>query len=254
LPTGFTQNGKGQYAANIFGGSVNMAVQPVDLMLVAPHPDDPEMGMGGTVARYTASGKRVLYVICTNGDKGSSDPDMTPERLIKIREKEQRQAAETLGVGDILFLGYPDQGLEDSFEFRQRLVRLIRQYRPEIVATTDPYRRYVWHRDHRICGVVTLDAIFPGARDRLAYTDLLAEGIMPHKVKEIWCWGTEDPNYVVDISATFHQKMAAVACHRSQFGNVSPAMVERMTRRAREMAAGQPFAMAENFHRVEAPP
>lgn len=231
-----------------------MAVQPVDLMLVAPHPDDPEMGMGGTVACYTAAGKRVLYVICTNGDKGSSDPNMTSETLIKIREAEQRKAAEMLGVQEILFLGYPDQGLEDCTEFRKRLVRLIREYRPETVATTDPYRRYIWHRDHRLCGVVTLDAVFPGARDRLAYPDLLAEGLMPHKVKEILCWGSEDPNYSVDISATFRKKMAAVACHRSQFGNVSPGMVERMMKRAREMAAGQGFEMAESFHRVEAPP
>jgi LmbE family N-acetylglucosaminyl deacetylase len=231
-----------------------MAVQPVDLMLVAPHPDDPEMGMGGTVACFTASGKRVLYVICTNGDKGSSDPEMTSENLIKIREAEQRKAAETLGVQEILFLGYPDQGLEDCTEFRKRLVRLIRMYRPETVATTDPYRRYIWHRDHRLCGVVTLDAVFPGARDRLAYPDLLAEGLMPHKVKEILCWGSEDPNYCVDISATFRKKMAAVACHKSQFGNVSAGMVERMMKRAREMAAGQGFEMAESFHRVEASP
>lgn len=231
-----------------------MAVQPVDLMLVAPHPDDPEMGMGGTVANYTAAGKRVLYVICTNGDKGSSDPNMTSENLIKIREAEQRKAAETLGVQEILFLGYPDQGLEDCTEFRKRLVRLIRMYRPETVATTDPYRRYVWHRDHRLCGVVTLDAVFPGARDRLAFPDLIAEGLMPHKVREILCWGSEDPNYCVDISATFRKKMAAVACHKSQFGNVSAGMVERMMKRAREMAAGQGFEMAESFHRVEAPP
>jgi len=231
-----------------------MPVQPVDLMLIAPHPDDPEMGMGGTVACLTASGKKVLYVICTNGDKGTSDPNMTPEALAKIREVEQRSAAEILGVKDILFLGYPDQGLEDTTEFRKKLVRLIRQYRPGIVATTDPYRRYIWHRDHRICGVVTLDAIFPGARDRFAYPDLLAEGLMPHKVKEILCWGSEDPNYCVDISSTFRTKMAAVACHKSQFDNVSAGMIERMMRRAREMAAGQGFELAESFHRVEAPP
>jgi LmbE family N-acetylglucosaminyl deacetylase len=231
-----------------------MTVQPVDLMLVAPHPDDPEMGMGGTVALFTATGKRVLYVICTNGDKGSGDPLMTPGRLAIIREVEQRQAAATLGVQEILFLGYPDQGLEDTVEFRRQLVRLIRIYRPVTVATTDPYRRYIWHRDHRICGVVTLDAVFPGARDRLAFPELTAEGLQPHKVREILCWGTEDPNHFVDISNTFRKKMMAIACHQSQFGNVSAEMVERMMKRAREMAAGQGFEMAENFHRVEAPP
>lgn len=231
-----------------------MAVEPVDIMLIAPHPDDPEMGMGGTVACMTASGKKVLYVVCTNGDKGSSDPEIVPEALVKTRQIEQRNAAAILGVKEVVFLGYPDQGLEDTSEFRKKLVRLIRQYRPETVATTDPYRRYIWHRDHRICGVVTLDAVFPYARDRLAYPDLLAEGMMPHKVKEILCWGSENPNYCVDISSSFRTKMQAVACHKSQFGNVSAGMIDRMMRRAREMATGQGFELAESFHRVEAPP
>ncbi len=231
-----------------------MADQTCDLLLIAPHPDDPEMGMGGTVAALTSAGKKVVYVICTNGDKGTSDPEMTPERLVKIREQEQRNAAEILGVKEVVFLGYPDQGLEDTAEFRKKLVRLIRQYRPETVATCDPYRRYIWHRDHRLCGVVTLDAIFPYARDRLAYPDLIAEGFMPHKVREILCWGTEDPNYCVDVTATFRTKMKAVSCHKSQFGNVGAGMVERMMRRAKEMAAGQGFELAESFHRVEAPP
>jgi LmbE family N-acetylglucosaminyl deacetylase len=231
-----------------------MPTQPCDVLLIAPHPDDPEMGMGGTVAALTASGKRVVYVVCTNGDKGTSDPEMTPERLIKIREAEQKAAAAVLGVNDVVFLGYPDQGLEDTAEFRKALVRVIRQYRPDTVATTDPYRRYIWHRDHRMCGIVAVDAVFPYARDRLAYPDLLAEGFMPHKVKEILCWGSEDPNYCVDITTTFRLKMQAAACHKSQFGNISAGMIDRMMKRSKEMAAGQSFELAESFHRVECPP
>jgi LmbE family N-acetylglucosaminyl deacetylase len=222
----------------------------VYLMVIAPHPDDSEFGVAGTVARLTGEGKKVVYVICTNGDKGSNDRKMTPEKLAKIREKEQKAAADLLGVSEVVFLGYPDQGLEDNHDFRKALVRVIRQYRPYIVATADPYRKYMWHRDHRITGQVAADAVYPYARDHMAYPELLKEGYEPHKVREIWFWGTEDPNFRSDITDTFDKKLAALACHKSQF-DVSKEMKERITGFAKTNAQGEKFKMAEAFHRVE---
>ena len=157
-------------------------VEPVYAMVVTPHPDDAEFGVAGTVAGWTREGKDVVYVVCTNGDKGTSDPNLKPEELAKIREEEQLAACKLLGVRYVEFLRYPDAGLEDDHEFRKDLVRMIRKYRPEVVVTSDPYRGYIWHRDHRIASRVTLDAIFPYARDHLAYPDLLEEGIKPHPV------------------------------------------------------------------------
>jgi len=150
--------------------------QKADILIVAPHTDDAEFGIAGTVARWTREGKRVAYVICTNGNKGTSDIKLAPEELSKMREKEQWDAARALGVNDVVFLGYPDQGVEDTAEFRKEIVRQIRIFQPDIVGTTDPYRRYIWHRDHRIVGQVTLDAVYPFARDHLAYPDLFAQG------------------------------------------------------------------------------
>jgi LmbE family N-acetylglucosaminyl deacetylase len=224
---------------------------PVYLMVIAPHPDDPEFGISGTVAKLTQEGKKVVYVICTSGDKGTSDRNMKPEKLARIREQEQREAARMLGVSDIIFLGYPDQGLDDTAEFRKTLVRVIRQYRPHVVATTDPYRKYMWHRDHRITGQVVADAVFPFARDHLAYPDLLAEGLEPHIVREMWFWGTEDPNFRSDITSTFENKIAALACHKSQVGDVSPELRAWVTERAKSNAQGEKFELAEAFHRVE---
>jgi len=142
---------------------------PVHVMVITPHPDDAEYGVSGTVARWTREGKQVMYVVCTKGDKGTSDVKMNPEKLAEIREKEQLAAAKILGVCEVVFLRLPDQGLEDTPEFRKQLVRLIRMYRPETIVTADPYRRYIWHRDHRITGQVCIDAVFPYARDHLAY-------------------------------------------------------------------------------------
>ncbi len=232
--------------------------KPAYAMVVTPHPDDAEYGIAGTVARWVKEGKDVVYVVCTNGDKGTSDINMRPEVLAKIREKEQLDAANVLGVREVIFLRHPDQGLEDTYEFRKQLVRLIRMYRPDIVATTDPYLRYMWHRDHRIAGQVVLDAVFPFARDFLAYPDLMLDGLQPHKVKEVllWSmllfWDSQEINYRSDISDTLDLKIAALRCHESQVGHLPSPDLENLLRQQHEaMAQGESFKLAEAFHRVE---
>ena len=227
-------------------------VKPAYAMVVTPHPDDAEFGIAGTVARWAKEGKDVIYVVCTNGDKGTSDVNMKPEVLAKIREKEQLDAAKVLGVREVIFLRHPDQGLEDTYEFRKQIVRLIRIYRPDIVATTDPYIRYIWHRDHRITGQVVLDAVFPYARDFLSYPDLMLDGLQPHKVKEIWFWGAEDINHRSDISQTLDLKIAALRCHKSQMAHLpSPDLEDGLRQHHETMAQGESFKLAEAFHRVE---
>jgi len=229
-----------------------MMTKPVQVMVVTPHPDDAEFGVAGTVARWTREGKDVIYVVCTNGDKGTTDPNMKPDELAKIREKEQLAAAKLLGVREVVFLGYPDQTLEDTPEFRKDIVRLIRKYKPETVVTADLYRRYLWHRDHRITSRVTLDAVFPYARDLLAYPDLLEEGLQPHKVKEVLLWGAEEPNYRSDITDTFDIKIAALRCHKSQIGyNPSLEMEGWLRERAKNMAKEEDYELAEAFYRLE---
>lgn len=224
----------------------------VDVLVISPHPDDAEYGVAGTVARWTREGKKVIYVVCTNGDKGSSNPDMKPEDLVEIREKEQLAAADVLGVSEVIFLGLPDQGLEETPQFRKQIVRLIRQYRPEIVVTSDPYRRYIWHRDHRIAGQVVLDAVFPYARDHLAYPDLIEEGLQPHKVKEMLFWASEDINYRSDITATFDLKVEALRCHQSQMQELKVPHPEGWLRqRCKDIAKDDNFELGEAFHRVE---
>ena len=227
-------------------------IKPSDIMVITPHPDDAEFGVAGTVRRWTSEGKDVIYVVCTNGDKGTVDPNIKPDQLALIREQEQLAAAELLGVREVVFLRHPDQTLEDTPEFRKELVRLIRMYKPETVVTADPYRRYIWHRDHRITGQVTLDAIFPYARDLLSFPDLLEEGLQPHKVKEVLLWAAQEPNYRIDITATFATKLAALRCHKSQIGdNPSAGLEERLRDRHKMLAQGEDYELAEAFYRVE---
>ena len=229
-----------------------MMIKPVQVMVVTPHPDDAEFGVAGTVVRWTREGKNVIYVVCTNGDKGTSDPNMKSDELARIREQEQLAAAKLLGVREVIFLRHPDQSLEDTPEFRKEIVRLIRMYKPETVVSVDPYRRYLWHRDHRITGQVTLDAVFPYARDFLSYPDLLEEGLQPHKVKEVWLWASEEPNYRSDITDTFDIKLAALRCHKSQIGfDIEVNMEKWLRERAKQMAEGENYELAEAFHRIE---
>lgn len=226
--------------------------EPADIMVVTPHPDDAEFGVAGSVVHWIRDGKQVIYVVCTNGDKGTSDPNVKQGELVKIREAEQRAAAEMLGVREVVFLGYPDQSLEDTPEFRKEIVRVIRQYKPDTVVTADPYRRYLWHRDHRITGRVVLDAVFPYARDLYAYPDLTEEGLEPHKVTDVLLWASEEPNFYSDITDTFDIKMAALACHKSQIGDhMNPEMEERLRQRCRTQAEGEEFELAEAFYRAE---
>jgi len=229
-----------------------MKTKVAQVMVVTPHPDDAEYGVAGTVVRWVSQGKEIVYVVCTNGDKGTSDASVKPEDLAKTREEEQIAAANLLGVREVIFLRHPDQGLEDTPEFRKEIVRLIRMYRPETVVTADPYRRYIWHRDHRMTGQVTLDAIFPYARDIFSYPDLTKEGLDPHKVKEVLLWGTEDVNYRSDITETFDVKLSALQCHKSQVGHIPlQELEERLRERHSSLAQGEEYELAEGFHRVE---
>jgi len=226
--------------------------KPAHVIVVTPHPDDAEFGVAGTVARWTSEGKDVIYVVCTNGDKGTSNPNMKPDELVRIREQEQLAAARLLGVREVIFLRHPDQALEDTSEFRKEIVRLIRMYKPETVITADLYRRYIWHRDHRITSQVTLDAVFPYARDFLSYPDLLEEGLQPHKVKEVLLWGADEPNYRTDITDTFDIKIAALRCHKSQISDNPSTELERWLRERHKMLAkGEDYELAEAFYRLE---
>ncbi|MBI4497125.1 MAG: PIG-L family deacetylase [Chloroflexi bacterium] len=189
------------------------------ILVVTAHPDDSEFMCGGSVATWVAEGREVFYVISTNGNKGSNDPEMTSDRLVIIREQEQREAARVLGVKEVVFLGYGDGELEDTKEYRGQIVKMIRTFQPDRVVTMDPYRRYFQHRDHRTVGLVTLDACYPYARDYLHYPEHLQEGLQPHKVAEVFIGGSEDADVFVDISETFERKIDALRCHVSQIGN-----------------------------------
>ncbi len=226
---------------------------PSVAIVVTPHPDDSEIGCGGTIAKWIREGAKVIYLLCTNGDKGTSDNQMTSDRLASIRAEEQLKAAAVLGVEEVISLGYPDGALEDSPVFRGQIVRAIRKYKPDVLLCTDPVRvGFYLHRDHRICGIVSLDALYPFARDRLHYPEHESEGLAAHKTPDALLWGTEAPDTFIDISETIEVKVAALSEHKSQFPlDLSDADLGESIKDV-AMRAGQEIGIryAESFRRV----
>ncbi len=229
-----------------------MIETPERALVIFAHPDDAEFGCSGTVARWVREGAKVFYTVCTNGDKGSNDPEMTSDRLVKIREQEQRNAAAVLGVEEVVFLGYPDGGLEDTPDLRRSIVRSIRRFRPDICICPNAfYQTRFSHRDHRVCGVSALDAMFPYARDHLHFPELLKEGLQPHKTGMALMWGSEDPDEWVDITDTIEQKIKALKCHESQgFGGGWANIGDRIKETAHENGKKPGFQYAEAFRKI----
>ncbi|MDA1096036.1 MAG: PIG-L family deacetylase [Chloroflexi bacterium] len=215
------------------------------VLVVAPHPDDAEVGCAGTVARFVQEGAEVYYLIATNGDKGTEDPTLTSADLARTREAEQRAAATILGVKEVTILPHGDGELEEDRATIGEVVHHIRRIRPDIVLTTDPYRTTFYiHRDHVNIGLVTMHAVFPFARDRLHFPEHFAAGLAPHKTTELYFWGTETADLFVDITDTIDLKIRASQAHSSQFGDDVDRWVRRWSAR---IGKGQGMAFAESF-------
>ena len=217
-------------------------------MIIFAHPDDAEGNCGGTTAKWAREGRAVHYLVLTNGDKGSWDPSMTSEKLAGVREKEQEAAARILGVSGFTFLGVPDGELEASLSLRKEVARVIRQHQPAVVFTHDPWKPYQTHPDHRAAGFLAMDAVI-AARDRLFYPEQRAQGLSPCRVKEVYLFGTESPDFWVDISGTIDLKLRAVRCHESQ-GLAAPQVQERIRNRALEVGRAKGYPYAEAFKKI----
>ena len=219
------------------------------VLVITAHPDDSEFGAGGTIAKLVHEGMHVSYCIVTNGNKGSGDRSMTPERLARIREEEQRNAARVLGVETVDFLGFPDCEVEDTRESRLAVTAAIRRHRPDRLIIQNPQRTKnlgASHRDHRTVAGIAHDCVYPLARDHLAFPELLAQGLQPHKVREIYLMWWENPELIVDISATIDLKIKALACHASQFKDFA-GVEKRVRERGAELGKPRGYAYAETF-------
>jgi LmbE family N-acetylglucosaminyl deacetylase len=186
---------------------------PTRALAVGAHPDDIEFGAGATLSKWAAHGCALLYVVCTDGSKGTWDPDADLARLVAVREDEQRAASIALGgTGDVEFLRWPDGELDSATTLRAPLVAAIRRFRPDVVLGHDPWKRYRLHPDHRHAGFLTIDAIV-AARDPHFFPEL---GLAHHRPGAVLLFEADEPDHVERIDGFAERKIDALLAHRSQ--------------------------------------
>src|SRR4029453_13245091 len=179
-----------------------------------------EFMCGGTVAAWVNEGTDVHYCVVTDGSAGSNDPGMTREIMRPIREREQRAAADVLGVASVSFLGFVDGELQVDLDTRRAVTRVVRRIRPEVLVAPDPSRlwfanRDINHWDHKQAGTLALCAVMPDAPSRPQFPELLDEGLEPFEVPNLWL-ASEDADTYVDISKTLEAKLESLRAHESQ--------------------------------------
>jgi LmbE family N-acetylglucosaminyl deacetylase len=220
--------------------------RPVRFMVIAAHPDDAEFGPSGTAARWIDQGSTGWLVCCTSGDQGGEDPDADPFELAALREIEQRAAAAVTGYAGVTFLHQPDGALVNDLALRELLVREIRTFRPDAVLATDPETVFhgdggINHTDHRAAGMAAVDAVYPAARNPMAFPWLARNGLAAHPVRRVYLFWSNRPDAWVDIATTLDRKIAALREHGSQIREP-----DQLETRIREWAAeeGAPAGLA----------
>jgi LmbE family N-acetylglucosaminyl deacetylase len=230
---------------------------PRSALAIGAHPDDVEFGAGATLAKWAAAGCTVHHLVCTDGSKGTWDPDADTAALVARRQAEQREAARRLGgdrAGDVVFLGHVDGELDSSLAIRSQVALVIRRVRPDVVLGHDPWKQYRLHPDHRHAGLLACEAIV-AARDPHFFRE---HGVAHHRPSALLLWEAERPNHVEDVSSSVDAKLAALEAHESQFESTMRATdgaeLARFRSRIRERLAqlGAPHgaAAAEVFHLI----
>jgi LmbE family N-acetylglucosaminyl deacetylase len=198
--------------------------RPDRFMVITAHPDDAEFGPAATAARWIDEGSDGWLVCCTSGDQGGEDPSADPLELAALREREQRAAADVIGYAGVTFLHGPDGALANDLALREQLVREIRTFRPDAVLATDPDTLFyagggVNHTDHRAAGLAAVDAVYPAARNPMAFSWLARDGLAAHRVRRLYLFWSERDDVWVDVSGTIERKITALLSHASQISD-----------------------------------
>lgn len=221
-------------------------------LLISAHPDDSEFGAAGTVYQWVKKGWEFHYLICTDGSKGSEDPEWTVDKLVPTRREEQKAAAAVLGVTNVQFLDNVDGELTYNKDFMREVVRKIRTVKPYAVFGHDTGQivrnAFINHPDHRAAGTVTLDAVYPLARNRPSFPELLDEGLEPFSAKEVYLWSATDTNYETDISECIEVKFEALSKHVTQIGDI-----EELKTRLKAFWREPDGRYVERFRRIALP-
>lgn len=233
---------------------------PSIALAIGAHPDDIEFGCGGTLAKWAKAGATIHYLVCTDGSKGTWNPNADTAALINDRQREQRAAAQAVGAtGTVNFLGYVDGELEHSREAIDKIALAIRTVKPNVVLSHDPWKRYRLHPDHRNTGLNVCDAIVAARDPHFLKHHMTQHGVQHHRPDALLLWEADEPNHVEDVSAVVDIKLSALEKHESQFESTMKATDEdgmevfrsRIRQRMSDLGAPHGVAAAEIFHLMD---
>lgn len=247
-------NEPGQPVPDVGGAFTSELAVPSVALAIGAHPDDVEFGCGATLAKWAASGCLVHVLVCTDGSKGSWDPDVDVAALVARRRREQLEATRRLAgdrAGEVVFLGQVDGELDSNLDLRGRIARVIRELRPEVVLGHDPWKRYRLHPDHRHAGLLACESVV-AARDPHFYPE---HGLAHHRPRCLLLWEADVADHVEDVTGWVDRKLDALEAHESQFESTMRAVDEdqldafrfRLRRRLEGLGRQHGVAAAEVF-------
>jgi LmbE family N-acetylglucosaminyl deacetylase len=223
------------------------------VLVIGAHPDDIEFGAGGTIPRWVDEGWDVRYVIVTSGQRGVQDAGQDPVAFGRLREDEARAAAKVAGVTDVTFLGYMDTEVVYSPTLQRDLAREFRRHRPHRLLTMSPEHLpaggFVNHPDHRAVATAALDTTITGGTTAAIFPELeTEEGLLPwRELEEIWLMGPGGGDEVVDVTAYFERKLAALDAHASQMAQAPRDLRAFLGRRLESIGERHGYRYAESF-------
>ncbi|MEX0991678.1 MAG: PIG-L deacetylase family protein [Actinomycetota bacterium] len=226
------------------------------VLAVFAHPDDADIGCGGTLAKFADAGREVHLLILTNGDRGSGDAAVDRTELAAMRRAETQASAAVLGLASATVLDTHDGELDNTPEIRARVVRTIRELRPGTLVSCDPTavffeNKYYNHADHRVAGWIALDSVFPGSGNPHFFADQLASGLEACPVYDVWLSWSQEPNHREDITGFLPRKIEALSRHVSQVeGNLLGFFEDWLEEEAAEEGAKVSVEHAESFRRL----
>ncbi len=211
------------------------------ILFVQPHPDDNEIGAGGTIALCTQKGIQVSYLTVSKGKGGSET--ISSDDLAQIRQKELREAGQCLGVKDFRQLDIEESHYPNEKELVEGIVKVIRELKPDCVVTVDPTLLYEAHPTHRKVGQAVLDACLFSGNNHFLEGELKS-----HKVHCVAFYASAHPNTIIDITSTYALKLEAIQKHQSQFDELGFAQLKMyLDYRHHENGKEKNFAFAESF-------
>ncbi len=187
------------------------------VLCIQPHQDDTEISAGGAVAKLISMGAEVNYIAVTDGRLGCHDNSYTPTQVAEIRKVEQRVSADVLGVKEIYNLGLWDNTALTVQEIAAKMVPIIREVKPELVITCDPYMQYEVHSDHYKVGLAAAEAFFFSSLARYPYNGDDSIVYDTWQPSAIAFYHSDNPNTYIDITDFWEQKVLSIKKHVSQF-------------------------------------